>query len=140
MQLPIKVHYATLAMLALAERFECNELLQSRVIAAEQKIPTQFLGQILQQLRSAGLISSVRGANGGFMLQRSPSDISIAAIVDAIGGAGGGCSHGEEASPLGEAVQELWQDLRLKQRELLESKTLQDLLQRSAVGDPMFYI
>lgn len=140
MQLPIKAHYATLAMLALTERVEAREPLPARKIAEEHHIPGQFLGQILQQLRSAGLITSTRGANGGFLLQRPPDAISVAHVVDALCSPSTGIGADENSSSLSRTVHELWEELRIKQREVLENITLSDLLARSNGSTPMFYI
>lgn len=143
-QLPAKAHYATLAMLALAEKYELREPLPARVISREQNIPSQFLTQILQQLRASGMISSTRGANGGFLLESDPADVSIADILDVICPASAACSigarSGEAASGLGEVVQDVWEQLRLKQREVLQAITLGELLKRETEVTPMFYI
>ncbi len=53
MQIPVKAHYAAVAMLALAKRFDDGELVSVKSIATEHQIPSQFLVQILQLLRSA---------------------------------------------------------------------------------------
>ena len=140
MQLPVKVHYATLAMLALAEKFESKEPLPARVIAAEHSIPTQFLGQILQQLRAAGLITSTRGASGGFLLEKSPGMIAVSDVVGAVCPGASAPVAFDDVSPLAPAVCEVWDSLRSKQREMLSSVTLSDLLQRSRLASPMFYI
>lgn len=139
MQLPVKAHYATLAMLALAARFESRELVSARSIAAEHGIPSQFLGQILQQLRTVGLIDSTRGANGGFSLQRAPKHITLLEIVDAICPLASGQSI-EETSPFSRVVCDVWERLRETQREILAQCDLEQLLQSSEKGSPMFYI
>ncbi|MGN6547632.1 MAG: RrF2 family transcriptional regulator, partial [Aureliella sp.] len=84
MQLPIKAHYATVAMLALAQNFESGQPVTARAIADDHDIPSQFLVQILQQLRAAGMISSTRGSSGGFRLEREPSTISLADVIEAV--------------------------------------------------------
>lgn len=141
MQLPIKAHYATLAMLALAQRCDAGELVTARVIAHEQKIPSQFLGQILQQLRATGLITSTRGASGGFRLSQVPARISIAEIVDAVCVLNGACTPTESESPLSQIVSEVWEELNQKQREILEQFTLADLLAKLEKSPAaMFYI
>lgn len=138
-QLPVKAHYAALAMLALAKRWESRALAAAKVIAKEESIPTQFLLQILQQLRSAGLIDSTRGANGGFMLSRSPSQINLAQIVDAVCSAA--CSGADDASsPHSRVLQKVWQELAQKQRAVLEEATLARLLECVGETQVMFYI
>ncbi len=59
MQIPVKAHYAAIAMLALAARYRDGELVTARAVSAEHDVPNQFLVQILQQLRSAGLVCSL---------------------------------------------------------------------------------
>lgn len=140
MQLPIKAHYATLAMMVLADKYAAREVQPARQIAVEQAIPSQFLTQILQQLRSAGLISSTRGSSGGFFLERSPERISVGDIVDAV------CPLNpvrpeETHSAFSQAVNEVWQDLQAQQRTLLDRITLADLLARCRdASGAMFYI
>lgn len=141
MQLPIKAHYATLAMLALAERSESAEPVPARLIASEQRIPMQFLGQILQQLRAAGLIASTRGANGGFVLAKQPDQVSVAQVVDAVCPAAASTPITTDREvPHAAAVGEVWEQLQARQRALLSDVKLSDLLQRASVASPMFYI
>lgn len=140
MQLPIKAHYATLAMLALAEKYASREVLPARTIALEHGIPSQFLVQILQQLRSAGLVTSSRGASGGFVLEQPPRAITVGEIVDAICPATQSLSS-EHASALSNAVMEVWDEVKLRQREVLDRLTLADLLDRARENShAMFYI
>lgn len=140
MQLPMKAHYATLAMLALAEKYGSREVLPARTIAVEHGIPSQFLVQILQQLRTAGLITSTRGANGGFVLEQDPNSVTVGDIVDTI------CPvdtslPSKHASPLSSVVLEVWEEVRSQQREVLDRLTLADLLDRSRESsNTMFYI
>ena len=140
MQLPVKAHYATLAMLALAEVYESQGLMPARAIAQDQDIPAQFLGQILQQLRSAGLIASTRGAGGGFHLRKSPDAITVGEIVDTVCPAPAPAAIAR-TSRLCEVVGEVWEELQLRQRELLDQITLADLLSRAhPATTSMFYI
>jgi len=144
MQLPIKAHYAVLAMLALAMRHRSGDLLAARTIAAQQRIPSQFLGQILQQLRMAGLILSTRGSSGGFRLAQDPEKISLAQVLEAVGlnpsGGQNPLSINHE-DPLALVVQDIWQDLANLQSDFLQQHTLAELVQRVS-SDPagMFYI
>ena len=140
MQFPVKAHYATLAMLALASRYDTKELQSARNIASEHGIPNQFLGQILQQLRTAGLIHSTRGANGGFSLQRPPQQISVYEIIEAVCPFSIGGTETEEKSVFGPVVQQVWEDLRGSQQRFLANLTLSELLENAEKNSPMFYI
>jgi Rrf2 family protein len=130
MQLPIKAHYATIAMLALAVRYDVDELSQARNIAHQHAIPAQFLGQILQQLRAANLIISVRGSSGGFKLAAPPADISLAAIIEAVGAASASEIAPSSDDPVVQAVSEVWHQLNHRQLQFLSQLNLADLVQR----------
>ncbi len=54
-----------------------------REIAAQERLPADYVEQILLRLRRAGVITSTRGAHGGYMLARSPEEISIRAVIHA---------------------------------------------------------
>jgi Rrf2 family transcriptional regulator, iron-sulfur cluster assembly transcription factor len=54
-------------------------------IAGDEEISPEFLEQIFFRLKKTGIISSVRGPGGGFMLERAPEDISVKDIFDAVG-------------------------------------------------------
>lgn len=140
MQFPIKVHYALLATLAMAEVHEADQLLTARTISKQQAVPSQFLGQILQQLRSSGIVVSVRGSSGGFKLGRHPSDLSVGDVIDAVCPPNASSLPSQSASPLAAAVESLWQELSALQRQAVESISLSDMLQRAENRAGMFYI
>lgn len=141
MQLPVKAHYAAQAMLALAARHQYSELLAAKTISNDYGIPNQFLGQILQQLRTAGLITSVRGSSGGFKLARSPSRISMADIIEAVGYSVAFDSSDGELTPVARAIQQVWQDLSELQTGYLQKISLAELTQRLTPETAgMFYI
>jgi Rrf2 family protein len=59
-----------------------NKPLLSRTIAEETQIPANFLSKILNRLAQAGLIRSIRGRNGGFVMAKPPSEVSVREIVN----------------------------------------------------------
>jgi Rrf2 family protein len=59
----------------------------TREIAERQNLPETYLEQLMLAMRKAGLLSSVRGAKGGYMLAKRAEDISLASIVVALEGA-----------------------------------------------------
>jgi len=141
MQIPAKAHYAAIAMLALAARYRDGELVSARTVSAEHGVPNQFLVQILQQLRSAGLICSSRGSSGGFKLQRGPETITLAEIVDAVCSQQSNATAGGDASHLNRVMSQVWEEVIQQQRNQLEQRTLQDLLDLAAnAPEAMFYI
>ena len=56
------------------------------VLARDQRIPRRYLAKIVQDLRRNGLIRSVRGAHGGYVLNRPPEEISLLDIWEALEG------------------------------------------------------
>jgi Rrf2 family iron-sulfur cluster assembly transcriptional regulator len=56
-----------------------------KTIAAEEDISPEFLEQIFFKLKKSGIISSVRGPGGGFILEQAPEDVSVKNIFDAVG-------------------------------------------------------
>jgi len=74
--------YAIRAMSYLASQQADAKPLLSRTIAEEMQIPANFLSKILNRLVQAGLIRSIRGRNGGFVMAKPPSEIYIRDIVD----------------------------------------------------------
>ena len=85
MKLSTRGRYATRAMLDLALNYGQEPVVLSAV-ARRQQISEQYLEQLTGPLKVAGLLRSVRGPNGGFMLAKSPSVISISQIIRAVEG------------------------------------------------------
>ena len=78
--------YACRAMLELAIRYETGTAVTSQTIAEQRGIPDKYLTHILLQLKRARLVRSMRGAQGGYTLQKPPEKISLLQIVEAIDG------------------------------------------------------
>ena len=86
-------------------RLEPTQRAATSQIADVQHIPPSFLAKIISQLSIAGLIHTSRGARGGVSLARTPEEISILEVVEAIDGpialnectsASGSCQFGED--------------------------------------------
>lgn len=75
-----KSKYGLKAMLALASRGDHGPVMVAD-IAAQETIPKKFLDQILLDLKRHGLVQSRRGKAGGYLLARSPAEISLGEIV-----------------------------------------------------------
>ena len=105
-------------------------------IATEQRIPRNFLENILLDLRHAELVASRRGVEGGYRLARPPEEISIADVIRAVEGplASVRGVRPDELEYLGAAtsLRETWIELRAAIRGVLEETTLADLVRRSA--------
>ncbi len=111
MQITRQADYALRAMLFLAQ-LEPTQRAATSQIADEQHIPPSFLAKIISQLSIAGLIHTSRGARGGVSLARTPEEITILEVVEAIDGpiALNECTHSASACPFGETcpLRPLW--------------------------------
>lgn len=137
MKLTTKGRYAVTAMLDLAIHFDSGAVSLSD-IAARQGISQAYLEQLFSQLRRRGLVQSVRGPGGGYNLIRSPQEISVAEIVDAIDEnidatlCGGNMNCHDDVPCLTHA---LWAELSDKIRDFLENITLGNLLNQPHVKE-----
>ena len=112
-----KCEYGIKAMLDLSLNGQAGMPVQVRVIADRAEIPEGFLEQIMADLRKAGLVESVRGAHGGYVLAKSADNINLADVIEAIDGpvTPGGCLREsvDPASPTSIAViADVWLDVR----------------------------
>ena len=85
MQVSQKTRYALRAMFELAKRHGQGPVRISD-IAEKQAIPARFLEGILNQLRQAGLLRSIRGARGGYEMVEQPSQVSVGDMIRVIEG------------------------------------------------------
>ncbi|MDA0672713.1 MAG: Rrf2 family transcriptional regulator [Cyanobacteria bacterium] len=144
MELSCKSEYALLALVELSANHANHEPMQIRQIATQQNIPDRYLEQLLATLRRAGLVRSQRGARGGYLLARSPWQITLYDVVSCIEGFD---TQGEprdtpETSE-GLVITEVWQEVRQAAEAVLQKYTLQDLLERCHAKqqvDIMYYI
>ncbi|NOY40415.1 MAG: Rrf2 family transcriptional regulator [Planctomycetes bacterium] len=137
-----KTEYACLAMLELAQCFEAGEPVQVRRISERHGIPSPFLVQILQELKRAGLVSSTRGAAGGYRLNRQPEEISLAEVLDVIEGNVEPTTCTSAASPLASVLLDVCQEVAVERRARLSEISLASLVDRAttASAGPMWYI
>lgn len=86
MRISAESEYACRALLELALNWPSRNLVQVSAIAKRQDIPIKYLEQILIQLKSARLVESVRGKQGGYRLAKAPGQISIGEAMRTIKG------------------------------------------------------
>ncbi len=85
MRLTAKSEYGLLAMIELACRDGVVPV-SAREISERQAIPAKYLEQLFVALRKGGLVTAVRGARGGFVLEREAADITVLDVVEALEG------------------------------------------------------
>lgn len=146
-----KCQYAVRAVFEIAKHWG-NDLTTLEEIAGAQAIPISFLGVILSQLRQAGLISSKRGAEGGYLLARSPDKITVGDVIRLIEGPPSlvRCLTDDPAddcafASCGCVFKTFWQQCQQALDAVYEGTTYQDLLEedarrRSAIGAASYMI
>ena len=119
---------------------------QTREIAARQRIPEQFLEQLMASLRRAEVVRSTRGAGGGYSLAASPDKLTVGDVLRALSGPlvptelvtgeSGGSEGAAHDAPEAVVVRSVWHDIRAALRQTCDTLTLQMLLdKRSESGD-----
>jgi Rrf2 family protein len=131
MQITRQADYALRAMLYLA-RLEPSQRAATSQIAEEQHIPPSFLAKIISQLSIAGLIHTSRGARGGVSMARSPEEITILEVVEAIDGpiSLNECTHSTASCQFGEScpLRPLWCETQAELVNRLRSTTFAQFL------------
>lgn len=128
MKLTTRGHYSVKALLDLSLQPD-DRPTSVRAIALRQDLPAPYLEKLLIEMRRANLVHSVRGAQGGYQLARSPAEISLGEILAAVG---------ETIVPLPHHIPNpvqaedwvtltIWRRLHQKLQEALHNITLADL-------------
>jgi Rrf2 family protein len=130
MRVTAKADYAVRAAIELAGTAEGSPRKMDD-LATAQAIPVSFLENILTQLRSAGIVRSQRGPDGGYWLSRPGSEITLADVIRAVEGplVGVRGQRPEEIEYAGaaEPLQRVWIALRANLRAVLEEVTVADV-------------
>ena len=141
MKIPAKVRYAIKAAVELAIRRSGGNQVRLSELARAQRIPKNFLLQLLIRLKNAGIVASTRGVAGGYTLARDPARITLADIVRAIdegiletSRAGSPARGGDLDRILGR----LWKKINESITQHLEAVTLEQLADQAA-KDPISY-
>jgi Rrf2 family protein len=125
-----KTDYAVRAALELATA-EPGVWVKTESVSEKQGIPLPFLLNILAELRTAGLVQSRRGAEGGYRLANAPQTVAIADVIRAIDGplANIAGERPEDVAYSGSAEQlrNVWVAMRATMRVVLEGTTLADV-------------
>lgn len=125
-----KADYAVRAAIELAVAAP-GTAVPAEQIASDQRIPRKFLEAILNDLRKAGLVTSRRGASGGYALAKAAAEITVADVVRAVDGplvwVRGERPTGLTYAGSAAAMLPLWVALRANVREVLEGVSLAQL-------------
>jgi len=130
MKLSTKGKYGVKAMVDLAIHYG-DAPVSIKSISKRQDISEYYLEQLFSPLRKAKIIKSVRGAQGGYVLNREPKDITVADIMDVLEGPIeiADCIEGVHCDNLDScATKLLWEKIKNSIDEVLNSVTLQDIV------------
>ena len=105
-------------------------------IAKQENVSSEFLEQIFFKLKKAGLIRSIRGPGGGFVLNRTPGEISVQDILEAVGETRGltPCTLRRKTlcdRPEPCAAHDIWTGLQKTMENYLTNVTLKDILAKN---------
>ena len=149
MRITTWAEYGLICALHLARRAEVGPV-TGRDVAARERLPGDYVEQILLRMRRAGIVNSTRGARGGYMLARPPEKISVRDVIQAseLTTFDLHCvSHPVDAERCAAAencsIRPVWMLLQQRIDEVLEGVKLSDLLTdeasvRDRVGLPPY--
>lgn len=135
MRLTTKGRYAVTTMLDLALHAH-NGPTSLSDISQRQEISLSYLEQLFARLRRAGLVNSVRGPGGGYLLSQPPDDISVSKVIDAVNESVDAtrcqglsdCQQGDTC-----LTHHLWCELSIQIRHFFDDMTLAQLMLRPDV-------
>ena len=138
-KLSVKSDYAARAVLWLCQHYQEGVARTVEEMASDQSIPPNYLVQILIELKSAQIVKSQRGKDGGYLLARPPADITFGDVLR--------CIHGEIFDSPGLSnpqsppeLRQAWGQLREAVNKAADAITFQQLLEATVDKEKMYYI
>ena len=134
MKLSTRTRYGVRAIIEMAAN-DSKKPLQLKVIAERQDISVKYLEQLMNALRSGGVVRSIRGTRGGYILAKPPNQIKLGDVFNCLEGPviTAECVDDEDYCRRTPdcAARLLWIQLQEAIKNVLESVTVQDLLDRA---------
>ena len=137
MKISRKLEYACRVLAQLGRHQGQGSLVHIDCLAQAESIPSNYLVQILNELRTKGLITSKRGKQGGYALAKTPEQITLLAIVEAVDSELLKATY-EPVGESGSKVSETWDGVRLKLVDSLSDITLDSIIEKN--DSKMYYI
>ncbi len=132
MKLSTKGHYGLRAMFELAMNYG-DDPIPLKTVAERQQLSESYLEQLIAALRKAGLVKSIRGAQGGYILAREPHKITVGDVIRVLEGPIAPLECVNEEKP-GQCEQfhycisrNVWAKVRDSMSEVMDSITLADM-------------
>lgn len=134
MKLSTRYRYGTRAVVEIARNYQIKPT-KRKDIASIQEISGPYLENILIALKSGGIVDTIRGASGGFILKRPPSEITLLDIFQSLQGKLEPVEclgNPARCSRSGDCVtRPVWEQMQRAQREVLQKTTIRDLLNKT---------
>ena len=138
-KLSVQTDYAARAVLELAAHSVDGPARKVEELAAVSGTSANFLVQILAELKSAGIVASIRGKQGGYRLAKEPADISLGSVWRAVDGVVLD-SPALEDEQCPEVLRQAWGEVRTSVDAAADSITFDQLLEARNRDEEMYYI
>ena len=138
-KLSVKTDYAARAVLELAAHSVDGPARKVEELAAVSGTSANFLVQILAELKSAGIVASIRGKQRGYRLAKEPADISLGSVWRAVDGVVLD-SPALEDEQCPEVLRQAWGEVRTSVDAAADSITFDQLLEARNRDEEMYYI
>src|ERR1051325_1575581 len=139
MKVSIKCDYACRAIEEMAKQYRRGRPVQINEIARRQGIPANYLTQILNELKTKRLIQSRRGMAGGYILAKSPSEITFGEVVRAIEGDVLKLDH-LRAAKCPRELHNVWKQIKMAAEKVAEATTFDMIVASANSEQAMYYI
>ena len=138
MKISAKDEYACLAVLELSLNYDPDIPIRVHDIAERQGIPEKFLFQIMQVLKRVDIVRSKRGTDGGYVLARSPEDISVGDVIRSSSGpfvqfSGNSSDNGGREATQG--FKPIWDEVDKAIASVLDNVSFATLVQQARTRD-----
>ena len=134
MKLSTRTRYGIRAILELAENYGKGPL-QLKIIARHQEISVKYLEQLMAILKSSGIVRSIRGSKGGYILAKAPGQIKVSDCFNCLEGpvVTVECVDNTDCCVRAAdcAARQVWAQVQHAVENVLQSITLQDLVNRT---------
>ena len=133
MKLSTRTRYGTRALLEVALH-KGDELVLLKDIARRQEVSLPYLEHLITPLITAGLVKSTRGARGGVLLLKPPTEIKLSEVLELLEGsiAPVDCINNPKICPRSEScvTRDVWIEMKRAMSQVLDSTTIQNLVER----------
>ena len=142
MKLSTRTRYGIRSILELAENYGKGPV-QLKKIAKDQEISIKYLEQLMAILKSAGIVKSTRGSKGGYILAKQPKEIKLSDCFNYLEGSivTVECVENENyCTKTNDCItRQVWSEIQKAVISILESYTLQDLINKAKNCGPVHY-